>query len=191
MWKKYLPWGLALTWFGTVLYFVLFTTSELTWLDLVVALLSVLAIWIGIAIQPRIFATWRALGLALLAHVLLQAWLQSQWSLWATPYRAVNAVSALLAVDTFAAILAVSALLLIRRDASVIALAIVWLGCPLGLLVSMARYSSAAQMENLPLSDSTILLTAICLLGFLAIVGSIAFVVHLGRVIYLELAARA
>lgn len=191
MWKKYLTWGLALTWFGTGLYFVLFTTSELTWLDSLVALLSVLAIWIGIAIHPRIFATWRALGLILLAHVLLQGWLQSQWSLWATPYRAVNGVSALLALDTFAALLAVSALLLIRRDASVIALAVVWLGCPLGLLASMARFTIAAQMENLPLRDSSILLTAMCLFGFLFIGGSIAFVVHFLRLLYLELSASA
>ncbi len=191
MWKKYLTWGLALTWFGTGLYFVLFTTSELTWLDLLVAFLSILAVWIWIAIYPRIFGTWRALGLILLAHVLLQGWLQWQWSLWETSYRVVNAISALLALDTFATLLAVSALLLIRRDASVIALAIVWLGCPLGLLASMAGYSTSAQLETLPLRDSSILLTAMCLLGFLAIGGGIAFMVHFFRLLYLELAARA
>lgn len=190
MWKKYLTWGLALTWFGTVLYFVLFTTSELTWLDLLAALLSVIATWIAIAIHPRIFGTWRALGLILVSHLLLQVWLQWQWSLWATPYRAVNAVSALLALDTFAALLAMSALLLIRRDASVIALAIVWLGCPLGLLASMARYTTAAQMENLGLRDSSILLTAMCLLGFLAVAGIVAFGGHFLRLLYLELAGK-
>lgn len=191
MGKKLLTWCLALTWFGTLSYFVLITTTELTWLDLLVALLSGLAVWIWVAIHSRIFGTWRALALLLLAHVLLQGWLQWQWSLWTTPYRALNVVSALLTLDTFAALLAVSALLLIRRDASVIALALVWLGCPLGLLVCMARYSTAAQMENLPLRDSSILLTAMCLLGFLAIGGSIAFVVHFFRLLYLELAARA
>jgi hypothetical protein len=191
MWKKYLTWGLALTWFGTPLYFVVFTTAELAWLDLLVAFLSALVTSIWVAMQSRILGTWRALGFLLLAHVLLQGWLQWQWSLWATPYRALNGVSALLAMDTFAALIAVSALLLIHRDASVIALAIVWLGCPLGLLASMARYSTDAQLDNLPLRDSTILLTAMCLLGFFAIGGGIAFVAHLVRLLYLELAAKA
>lgn len=189
--RTFLLWGLMLIWFGTILYFVLFSTPELIWLDLLVALLSVFAVWIWIAIHPRILGTWRALAFFLLAHLLFQGWLQWQWGLWTTPYRTVNTVGALLSLDTFAAILAVSALLLIRRDASVVALAIVWLGCPLGLLVSMTRYSTVARMETLPLRDSSILSTAMCLLVFLAIGGIIAFVGHLARLLYLELAARA
>ncbi|RIK29409.1 MAG: hypothetical protein DCC52_07395 [Chloroflexi bacterium] len=132
-----------------------------------------------------------ALGLALLAHLFAQVWLQEQWQLWDTALQNANALAALAAWDSFWAILAVSTLLLIRRDASVIALAVVWLACPLGLLASMARYGNIAQMDSLPLRDASALMTAMCFLSFLAIAGSVAFGAHFARLIYLELAGKS
>lgn len=190
MQKKLFVWGVALLWIVTLLYFVFRAKSELTWNDLGAATLSAAATLIWIGLNAQRFTTWRALGLLLLAHLLTQVWLQWQWDLWGTRWENVNAVGALLALDTFAAILVVSALLLIRRDASVWALAVVWLGCPLGLLLSMSRYPNMAQIETLPLRDSTVMLAVVCLLGFLALGGILAFCAHFLRLIYLELAGK-
>lgn len=188
--NKFFAWGIGGVWGITLLYFALRPVSEMTWTDFFVALVSALAVCVFIAMRASQFATWRALGLALLAHLLAQAWLQGQWQLWNTPLQNANALAALAAWDSFWAILAVSTLLLIRRDASVIALAVVWLACPLGLLMSMARYGSIAQMDSLPLRDSSVLLTTMCFLGFLAVAGSVAFGAHFARLIYLEVAGK-
>lgn len=191
MWKKIADWTMAIVSGLTILYFVaLRAASELTWTDVFVALVSALAVCVWIAMRASKFSTWRAFGLVLLAHSLTQAWLQWQWQLWDTSLQNVNALVALLAWDSFCALLCVSALLLIRRDASVIALAVVWLGCPLGLLVSMARYDNIAQFDALPFRESSVLLSAICFLGFLAVGGILAFGAHFLRLIYLELAGR-
>lgn len=190
MWRKVLLWGAALTWLATFLYFALLNAADLEWVDLFVALLSITAIWVGIEIHREMFTTWRALGLLALAELLFLSWLQWQAVLWGTALRNVNAVCVLFATDTFAGILAVWLLLLIRRDASVWALAIVWVGCPLGLLLSMSQVATQTQLENLPLAQSSVMLAGMCLLGFLAVGGIVAFIAHLMRLLYLELAGK-
>lgn len=178
-------------WLGTLLYFALRSAGEMTWTDLFVALVSAVVVCVWVGWRASTFSNWRVFGLVLLAQLLAHAWLQWQGQLWDTPLQNGHALVALLAWDSFWALLFVSALLLIRRDASGIALAAAWLGCPIGLALTMTRYPSAAQLENLPLRDSSILLVAMCLLGFFAIGGSVAFVVHFLRLLYLELAAKA
>ncbi|MBI4674679.1 MAG: ABC transporter permease [Chloroflexi bacterium] len=191
MWKKILAWGAALLWLATVLYFALFNDAEPTWADLFVALLSATATWAWIATHHNIFTAWRVLGLLALALGLLVFWLQWQAALWDTALRSVNAVCVLLALDAFGALLAVWLLLLIRRDASVWALAIAWVGCPLGLLLSMSQVATFDGLENLPLDTSSVMLAGMCLLGFLALGGTVAFGAHLLRLFYLELAGKA
>ena len=173
---------------GTFLYFALRPTMAFSWTDLILVFLSALSACIWIAFHATRFANWRILACLIGLQLLAQGWLQWQWNIWESEIRSLNALVALGAVDSFTAILMVGTLLLIRRDASVIALAVVWIGCPLGLLLTMARYETAAQIETLPIRESSLLLAAICLLSFLALGGILAFSLHLLRHFYLELA---
>lgn len=178
----------TIIWIGALLYFVLRPKTDFSRIDLIVVFLSALTICIWIGLNATRLTNWRTLAFLIGIFLLAQGWLQWQWNLWETEFGNLNALAALWAVDSFAAILVVSTLLLIRRDASVIALAVVWIGCPLGLLMTMARYKTAAQIEALPIRESSLLLTGICLLSFLAVGGMIAFSLRLLRLLYLELA---
>lgn len=185
--RKFIVRGAVVTWVGIWLYFALRPKADFSWNDLVLVFLAVLLICIWIGLHAARLTNWRILALLIATQLLAQGWLQWQWNLWEMEIRNLNALVALGAVNSFAAILMVSTLLLIRRDASVIALAVVWVGCPLGLLLTMLRYNSAAQLETLPIRESSFLLTGMCLLGFLAVGGMIAFGSHFLRLVYLEL----
>lgn len=188
--KKIFDVSAGLIFAGTLIYFVMRPTLEVTWTDVMVAFLSALAACVWIGARAARVSNWRTLGVLLIVHLLAQVWLQWQWQLWDTQFHNVNALALLLVFDSLATILFVSALLLIRRDASIVALAVVWFGCPLGLLLSMSRYATAAQVEGMPLRDWSIALAVICLLGFLAVAGLLAFSAHFLRLLYLELAGK-
>lgn len=191
MWKRTLMWSAASIWLVTLLYFALWNTAEMSWADIFLVLLSVIATLVWIATQYQHFAAWRALGLLALVQLCFVFWLQWQTGLWNTTLRNVNAVCVVLAIDVFAAILVVWLLLLIRRDASIWALAVVWVSCPLGLLWSMSQVATQSQTENLPLGTSSVMLAGMCLMTFLAIGGVAAFGAHFLRLLYVELAGKA
>lgn len=185
--RKYLIRGAILIWLATILYFLFIPhTRRHGTLDLVVVAISVAAVCLGLALYARELANWRALGLVVLIHALAQLWLQGQWSLWGSAWHSLNATVALVAVDSFAALLGVILLLLFIRDASVWALGIVYVACPLGMVVVMSRYATQPQLEALALPESLLVVLPAMLVAFLAIFGAIAFFVNLLRLLIRE-----
>ncbi len=189
--RKYLIRGAILIWLATILYFLFVPhTQRNGWLDLGVIAISVAVVCLGLALYARELANWRALGLVVLIHALAQLWLQGQWSLWGSAWDSLNAMVALVALDSFVALLGVILLLLFLRDASVWALGIVYVACPLGMIVVMSRYATQPQLGALAMPESLLVVLPAMLVAFLAVFGAVAFFVNLTRLLVREAARR-
>ncbi len=141
-----------------------------------------LVVWLGLGITAfcaivftltayEVFSTWRGLGALVVTHVASQVWLQWQWDLWDSPLvlvRNLNVLAGLVLAATFFAMLTSITLLLIVRDVSVIALGLVWLGCPMLLMISMLRYRTFEALDAVPLREQIVLIVPMVLLFFLA-----------------------
>ncbi|MCL4395617.1 MAG: hypothetical protein M1482_12595 [Chloroflexi bacterium] len=161
-----------------------------TWGLLLLFVISLL----GLSLRfSSLLRRWRGLGLLAVPHIAAQGWLQWQWNLWDSPsplLRNLNAVVTLVVFGTLLGMLVSLLLILIYQDASAIALGAAWLGFPICLIVTMARYQTYERLSSLPLRDSMVLVTPVCLLSFLAVTGGMAFVGHLAVLLFKEISGR-
>lgn len=144
-----------------------------------------------LALDARVWLkTWRGLGLLVVAHIAAQAWLQWQWSAWDAPTTLthhLNVVAALIALATFVAMFVSIVLLLIYRDASVKALSVAVVSFP-PMWIGLARYyGTAERFYQAELREQLSVLVPLCLIPFLIFGGALAFLVHLARLIVIEL----
>lgn len=189
--RKYLGWGALCVWAGTLVYFLLIPhTQRNEWMDLGIVALSVAVIGMAMALYARALAQWRVLGLVFGIQLFTQLWFSQHWGLWSGAWHGLNAALMLMLVDSFFALLGIILLMLFLRDVSVWALGIVYVACPLGMVLVMSRYTTQPQLEARALPESLFVNLPACLIAFLAFFGSIAFVLNLARLLYRELARR-
>ncbi|HZQ08034.1 MAG TPA: hypothetical protein VFD70_15735 [Anaerolineae bacterium] len=128
--------------------------------------------------------------MTVLIQLVSLGWLEWQSDLRGNTGDALNAIVTLIAVEAFVALLVISLLVLFVRDASVWALGIVYVACPLGMVVLMSLYPTEPQLKALASPSSLLVNLSTCLITFLAVFGAIAFVVNFMRLLYGEFSRR-
>lgn len=162
----------------------------MTWVCLLVTGVCVVALSIA---QRKRIGTWRGLSVLLVVHIVAQAWLQWQWDLWNSPVvliRNLNVVAGLIVFATFIAMFASWVWLLVYRDASLPALAFVWIGWQLLLIITALRYHTLDNMDSAGMREQIVLIVPTCLLSFLAIAGVLAFLAHYVWLLVKEITGR-